>query len=138
MPGSRVTSHPDKRPVGILMKTRLGNVLLPILFIFVNNIVSIVTSDSGSTKLFNIVDSYIHNYKQCGQQKHCSILLYCRLNYLLPCRLDRIPLNGSSTRISFSVTGPTPDDTTDNFGFSALYVITASKIASREPFTSAK
>jgi hypothetical protein len=37
----------------ILMKTGLNNVLLPTLFTVVNNI---VTPDSGSTILFNIVD----------------------------------------------------------------------------------
>ena len=45
----------------ILMKTGLNNVLLPTLFIVVNNI---VTPDSGSTILFSIVDKC----EQCGQQ----------------------------------------------------------------------
>ncbi len=44
------------------MKTGLNNVLLPTLFNAVNNIVQIVTPDSGPTILFNIVD----NYEQCG------------------------------------------------------------------------
>jgi hypothetical protein len=41
------------------MKTGLNNVLLPTLFTVVNNI---VTPDSGSTILFNIVD-YIKVYE---------------------------------------------------------------------------
>jgi hypothetical protein len=51
----------------ILMKTGLNNVLLPTLFIAVNNI---VTPDSGSTTLFNIVD-------KCEQRGQQNIVRSC-------------------------------------------------------------
>ena len=54
-------SYIVKKCPAILMKTGLNNVLLPTLFIAVNNI---VTPDSGSTTLFNIVDKC----EQRGQQ----------------------------------------------------------------------
>jgi hypothetical protein len=52
--------------VAMLMKTGLNNVFLPTLFTVVNNIEQyiVVTPDSGSTILFNIVDKC----EQRGQQ----------------------------------------------------------------------
>ena len=55
----------------ILMKTGLNNVLLPTLFIAINNIENnIVTPDSGSTILFNIVD-------KCEQRGQQNIVQSC-------------------------------------------------------------
>jgi hypothetical protein len=57
----------NEQLVAMLMKTGLNNVLLPTLFVVVNNIANrIVTPDlySDSKILCNIVD----NYKQCEQQ----------------------------------------------------------------------
>jgi hypothetical protein len=61
--------HSKKRRAGC--STGLNNVLLPILFTLVNNIVE---PESGVTILFNIVD----NCEQCGQQ---SIVQSCFHQY---------------------------------------------------------
>ena len=58
--------------VAMLMKTGLNNVLLPTLFTVVNNIEQyiVVTPDSGSTILFNIVD-------KCEQRGQQNIVQSC-------------------------------------------------------------
>ena len=58
--------------VAMLMKTGLNNVLLPTLFTVVNNIEQyiVVTSNSGSTILFNIVD-------KCEQRGQQNIVQSC-------------------------------------------------------------
>ncbi len=60
-----------------LLKTGCNNVVLPILFIVVNNIVqhcyTWLRADSGSTMPNNIVD----NYEQCGQHNIVASC-YCR------------------------------------------------------------
>ena len=50
----------NHQSVAMLLRTRLNNVVLPTLFKVVHNV---VTPDSDSTILFNVVD----NYEQCGQ-----------------------------------------------------------------------
>jgi hypothetical protein len=55
----------------MLMKTVLNNVLLPTLFIAVTILNNIVTPDSGSTTLFNIVD-------KCDQRGQQNIVQSCR------------------------------------------------------------
>ena len=59
--------------VAILMKTGLNNVVRPTLFTVVNNI---VTPDSGSTILFNIVNWQVWTM---WAAQHCPILLNSRL-----------------------------------------------------------
>jgi hypothetical protein len=63
----------------MLLKTGLNNVLLPTLFTVVNNI-EIVTPDSGSTILFNIVDKCEQrgqqNIVQVCFQQHCYRLAF--------------------------------------------------------------
>ena len=65
----KVLLHSKKRRTcSGLLKTVLFNVVLPMLFVVVSNIVqhcyTLLRVNSGSTILFNIVD----NYEQCGQQ----------------------------------------------------------------------
>ena len=52
------TRQKNHQPAAMLLRTRLNNVVLPTLFKVVDNI---VTPNSGSTILFNVVDNYEQN-----------------------------------------------------------------------------
>ena len=95
--------------------TGLNNVVLPTLFIVVNNIEqilnSIVEPESGVTMLFNVVN----NFEQCGQhnilqscfQQHCNrLMIFCRVQQRKNKRGKNVLSYTSQTSKKGGISGP--------------------------------